>query len=270
MSMSLDNQYKGSNPAILQIFKSIADDKSIDKVSLSLLIDSNIISISEKFDCLAELAKYKPEYRQLYIDFVKQNAIACDELGKLDYFESLIIDCVNCAAVLSDSEVMKLYGDIVYLISQGVVQFYPYLWHLFDRRDKATSLDEPEYIAASFYSSVFCFNGFNVGSIKQHIKRAPYYSEGSLEVFNLVKTKEQTAYSEYSRAMLSIMKDGYRGKGLDDRKFERHLHDIPNQYRHRFYVDSLIANEKRIYSRLVRFFEGGGVKKVYDFMTDLI
>lgn len=267
MSLALDNIYSG-NDAVSDILARIEQHNHIDKYALCLLLQNSMVAPKIKEEALYRLSTYNPVYIRIWIDYIKEECVYFHDSNLLNHYKMYITGKIRSAYILTDSEIAEIYCDLCFMIANGIAEFYPYIWHLFNRKGKASSAHSEEYRAMSYYSVVFGFDGYNGRCIKEQLKRSPSYTEGEFEIFSTLKNPIEHAYAKYGRALLSVMNDAFKKRKFNQDKFEKHLLAIPREYKDKLYVATLLRNDERLYHSLRRFFKDGGVKKVYDFMAD--
>ena len=264
MSLALDNIYSG-NDAVSDILARIEQHNHIDKYALCLLLQNSMVAPKIKEEALYRLSTYNPVYIRIWIDYIKEECVYFHDSNLLNHYKMYITGKIRSAYILTDSEIAEIYCDLCFMIANGIAEFYPYIWHLFNRRGKASSAYSEEYRAMSYYSIVFAFDGYNGKNIKKQLKQSPSYIEGEFEVFSELKTRSEKAYSKFGLATLSTMQDAFRHRRSNEDRFAGYLMSIPREYKDRLHVSTLLNNGERLYYSFRRFFEDGGVYKVHYF-----
>ena len=263
MTLALDNLYNGDG-TISDILARIAHGNNIDREALCVLLQTDLVPPKIKEETLYKLATRNSIYRRIWVDFIKRDIVPHHDMTLLANYKTYIIGKVNIAYLLTDSEITELYFDINFLMANGFVEFYPYIRYLFNRHGKTTSASSAEFRALSYYSVVFGYDGYNCGCIKEQLKRSPSYKEGEFEIFTKLKSPVERAYSEYGRALLSVMNDAFKKRKFNHNKLEKHLMAIPRDYKDRLHVATLLRHSERLYKSFRRFFKAGGAYGNYN------
>lgn len=257
MSLALDNIYSG-NDAVSDILARIEQHNHIDKYALCLLLQNSMVAPKIKEEALYKLSTYNPVYIRIWIDYIKEECVYFHDSSLLIHYGNYLTDKIKTAYLLSENEIAEIYSDLTFMLANGYAEFYPYIWLLFSRHGKATSTCGQEFRAMSYYSVVFGYDGYNCGCIKEQLKRSPSYKEGEFEIFTKLKSPVERAYSEYGRALLSVMNDAFKKRKFNRDKLEKHLMAIPRDYRDKLHAQTLLRNSERVYQAFRRFFKAGG------------
>lgn len=263
MSAETENLYTGKNPLIANIYDCLSGDNQSEE-AISLLLNSNTVSPNEKIKILGILSEKDERFHSLLVQTVLNNVYTLEDTSVFTIIDSFFERMISQAYLLDDNAVIKIFQHLFYLISQGVAEFYPYIWKL-TRKQNITTYNSRKLRIICHYAVVFSFDGYNSKAIKEILKSNCTCSEQALNAFKSVKTKEEYAYSQYAKALLYLMQQAFRKQSPNYDEFDEYLSDIPNKYREEFHVDSLSRNSERLYAHLYGFFENGGQKQVYNF-----
>lgn len=264
MSSSTQNMYSGNNKTFLELFDSIEQDGKIDEDALMLLCNSEQVDILERFRLLRLASDKNCKYTNLLLKFLADNSFLTESPEILEHMQDYFYRKAYRASLLTDNEVIQLWRYHAYMLSQGIAEFYPYIWHLICRHGKITTFSDSNLKIISYYSAVFKFDGFNADRIKEILRRASMCSERDLDIFKQLKSKRESACSKYTASLLYIMQRAFKRQKFNSDKFNNMLSDIPEKYRDKLYVDSLLNNSEKLYCSLKSFYKNGGHRQVHD------
>lgn len=264
MSVSTQNIYEGNNKIFVELFDDIEQNGNIDEDVLMLLCNSEQVDILERFKLLRLVSDKNFKYTNLLLKFLADNSFLTESPEILAYVQDYFYRKAYRASLLTDNEVIQLWRYHAYMLSQGIAEFYPYIWHLICRHGKITTFSDSNLKIISHYSTVFKFDGYNKNAIEKILHRTPICSEQGLEIFKQIKTKQESAYSKYALALLYIMERAFKRHKFNYDKFNSMLLEIPFKRRSELFVDSLLNNAERLYFNLKSFYQNGEHRQIHD------
>lgn len=256
MSTESKNLYVGDNKLIAEIYDRITNDDAGEEVIL-LLLQSNAVGLLDKFKIVEFLARKNKQYYPLLLQLIANHIPLLESKDVFLTLRDFLSKQVYRASLISDEDILKNCQYIIYLISQGIADFYPFIRKIIEHHGEITSYSSMDLKILSHYSIVFDFDGYNGKAIEEVLKHNAMYSEQSFNCFRQLKCKQEKVYSQYAKAILYIMKKAFKGYKPDYDKFNDYLSEIPKKYRGELYIDSLMRNFERLYANLFKFYKTG-------------
>ena len=132
------------------IYDNISNGDSAEE-SILILLQSEYIEPFEKFEILNLLAEKQNKHYKLLLKFLADNIYLLENKKAFSVLQNFVYQQVRNAGLLTDEDILSLCEYLIYLISQGFADFYPFIHHILNRHGKITTYSNTDLKIINHY-----------------------------------------------------------------------------------------------------------------------